>query len=113
MRSFGPHPVWECSSQNSLGENSKRTVACTLSSSPNSGIIMVANMATAPWGTRVRWSIWMVSSGLTQKVTGNKAQTMRFVILAGLFRNLLALNSEESVEIRRVFEFQNRSCETN
>ena len=42
----------------------------------------------------------VISSGLQEKVTGYKAQTMRFGNLAGIFRNRPALNSEEAVELR-------------
>ena len=38
-------------------------------------------------------------------MTGNKAYTMRFVILAEAFRNLLARNLEEAVEISRSSSF--------
>ena len=78
VRSIGPHPVLKYSSQKRWVEKSKSIVLP--SSTIISGITMVANMATAPWGT---WVVWptlytlhftrVVSSGLQEKVTGNKA----------------------------------------
>ena len=73
MRSIGPHPVLECSSQKSRVEKSKRTV---FSSAPNvSEITMVAiwRLRLGALQSRDQHFTRVVSSGGQEKGTGNKA----------------------------------------